>query len=101
VALVKVGSLAEIPVGSVVEASVGDKPFALVNAGGEIHVLDGVCPHRQGPLGQGALDGHLLVCPWHAWEFDCRTGESDYHPEIKVKKYAVSMVGDDIFIDTP
>jgi nitrite reductase (NADH) small subunit len=75
--------------------------MALVNAGGEIHDLDGACPHRQGPLGQGALHGHLLVCPWHAWEFDCRTGESDYNPEIKVKTYAVSMVGDDIFIDIP
>ena len=57
------------------EALVGDGTYAVCNAGGEIHALDGICPHAGGPLGQGALHGTTLVCPWHAWEFDCRNRE--------------------------
>jgi nitrite reductase/ring-hydroxylating ferredoxin subunit len=48
--------------------------YVLCNAGGEIHALDGICPHRGAPLAYGALHGYTIVCPWHAWEFDCRTG---------------------------
>ena len=34
------------------------------------------CPHRGAPLAHGALHHHTIVCPWHAWEFDCRTGSA-------------------------
>ena len=68
---------------------------------GELHALEGNCPHASGPLGQGALHGHMLVCPWHAWEFDCRTGEHDYNPAVKVAVFAVEVVGDEIRIHIP
>ena len=46
-------------------------------SGGEFYAIEGVCPHRGAPLAYGALHEHTVVCPWHAWEFDCRTGEGD------------------------
>ena len=97
-AFVKVGSLSKLPPGSVMEALVGDGTYAVCNAGGEIHALDGICPHAGGPLGQGALHGTTLVCPWHAWEFDCRNQADDgLHPA----KFPVKIDGDDILIDVP
>jgi len=100
-AFVKVGSLSVLPPGSVMEVHVGDGTYAVCNAGGEIHALDGICPHAGGPLGQGALHGTTLVCPWHAWEFDCRTGEHDYNPAVRVATYPVQVIGDEILIDIP
>ena len=44
-AFVKVGSLSVLPPGSVMEVHVGDGTYAICNAGGEIHALDGICPH--------------------------------------------------------
>ena len=94
----KVGVLSKLPPGSVTEALVGDGTYAVCNAGGEIYALDGICPHSGGPLGQGALHGTSLVCPWHAWEFDCRAQVDDgLHPA----QFPVKIVGDDILIDVP
>jgi nitrite reductase/ring-hydroxylating ferredoxin subunit len=95
-AFVKVGLLSEFPPGSVMEALVGDGAYAICNAGGQIHALDGICPHAGGPLGQGALHGTTLVCPWHAWEFDCRAEMED-----SVAKFPVKIDGDNILIDVP
>ena len=36
--------------------------------------------------------GEILVCPWHGWEFDIRTGCSILNPEkVRVRKYAVRV----------
>jgi len=99
--LVKVGSLAALPPGSVIEVLVGDGTYAICNARGEIHALDGICPHAGGPLGQGALHGTTLVCPWHAWEYDCRSGANEMDDGLRLPKVPVTIQGDDILIDVP
>src|SRR5438270_6909732 len=99
--LVKIGPLSALPPGSVMQAAVGEETFAICNSAGELHALDGICPHAGGPLGQGALHGTTLVCPWHAWEYDCVTGEHDRNPELKLQKFAVKVEGSDILIDIP
>ena len=100
-AFVRVGSLADVPPGSVIQAEVGERAFAICNLGGELHALDGVCPHAGGPLGEGILDGERLICPWHAWEYDCRTGANDYDENVKLAKFAVKAEGDDVLVDVP
>lgn len=98
-AFVKVGSLTKLTPGSVMEASVGKRPVAVCNAGGTIYAVDGICPHAGGPLGHGALHDFMIVCPFHAWEFDCRTGENDFDPSICVETFAVRTEGNDILVD--
>ena len=96
---VKVGSVSKLPPGSVMEAMVGDGTYAICNADGKIHAVDGICPHSGGPLGQGALHGHILVCPWHAWEFDCR--DNGMEDGLTLAKFPVKIDGDAILIDVP
>ena len=98
---VKAASLSELPPGSVIPAEVGGESYAVCNAAGEIHVLDGICPHAGGPLGQGALHGATLVCPWHAWEYNCRTGVCEFNEDVRVATFPVTVEGDDILIDVP
>ena len=81
--------------------SVGEESYAVCNVGGELHALSGDCPHRGGPLGHGALHGSTLVCPWHAWEFDCRTGADTLNPDLRGPTVPVEVCGDDILIDVP
>ena len=100
-AFVKVASVSRLSPGSVMEASVGDGYYAICNVDGRISALSGTCPHRGGPLGQGAVNGGNLTCPWHAWEFDCHTGANDYDPAVKVATFPVQVSGDDILIDIP
>jgi nitrite reductase/ring-hydroxylating ferredoxin subunit len=98
---VKVARLAELPPDSVTEAFVGDEPYAVCNLGGEVLVLDGICPHQGGPLGQGQIQEGRVVCPFHLWEFDCRTGACDFNPSRGVKSYEVKVECGDILILVP
>jgi nitrite reductase/ring-hydroxylating ferredoxin subunit len=100
-AFVKVGSLAALPPGSVMEAEVGEGTYAICNVGGELSALDGICPHAGGPLGQGNVDGDKVVCPWHEWAYSCRTGVNDYDENVKLAMFPVKVDGDDILIDVP
>jgi nitrite reductase/ring-hydroxylating ferredoxin subunit len=97
----KVGSLAALPPGSVMQVEVGPDTLAICNAGGEVHALDGICLHAGGPLGEGALHGTTLVCPWHAWEYDCVTGGNSYDDSLKLVKFPVKIAGDDILVEVP
>jgi nitrite reductase/ring-hydroxylating ferredoxin subunit len=100
-AFVKVGPLSALPPGGVMEAEVAGRAFAVCNAGGELRAFDGTCPHAGGPRGQGTIDGDYLVCPWHAWQYDCRTGVNDYDESLKLDSFPVKVEAGDIFIDVP
>lgn len=99
--LVKVGSRADLPPGSLVEVNHEDVSVAVCNYRGEFHAVHGTCPHRGAQLAQGALHGNMLVCPWHAWEFDCVTGRYDYNSSVQLPKYAISERDGDVYVDIP
>ena len=97
--LVKVGPVDGVPPGSVTEVETADARYAVCNLDGRLFCLDGTCPHAGGPLGQGALNGNMLVCPWHGWEFDCRTGVNDFDEDVQQQTFPVIVQGDEVFID--
>lgn len=85
---VRICSQAELPaLGEVREFLVGDRPLCVANVEGTIAVLDGVCPHEEGPLSEGTIEGHRVVCPWHSYAFDVRTGESEQDPNVKARVF--------------
>lgn len=98
--LVKVASVTDLAPGRVIEAWVGDQPYALCNIAGEIHALEGSCPCTGYPLGRATIRNNLLVCPWHGWKFNCRTGQTT-HSDDRVSTFAVTVQGDDILLDLP
>ena len=98
-AFVKVASLSRLPADSVMEAKVNGSSYAICNVGGELHALEGACPHAGGPLGQGTLIDNALLCPWHGYEFDLSTGENLDNPFMRVEKLPVRVEGDDILIE--
>ena len=91
--------MARLTPGTMLEFRNGEQQVALCNVNGAIHALDNHCPHRGGPLAQGALHGNMVVCPWHAWEFDCTNGVCDFNTEIVVKRFPVRVEGDDVLVD--
>ena len=82
--LVRICSQAEIPAAGMVKEFVVDgRALCVANVDGAVCVLDGTCPHEGGPLGEGSIEDGKLVCPWHAYAFDVRTGTTDEDPEVK------------------
>ena len=47
------------------------------------------------------LTAQNIVCPWHAWAFDCLTGVNDFDPEIQLKSYPVLVRDGSIFVELP
>jgi nitrite reductase/ring-hydroxylating ferredoxin subunit len=98
-ASVPVGNLSELPPGTLAEAETAGRVLALCNVDGAIYAIDGICPHAGGRLGHGALHGHWVCCPVHAWEFDCRTGEHAPGSPCSVRTYPVSVEDAEIRIE--
>lgn len=87
--------------GHVCEVEAGGLSLCLANVEGELRLLDNHCPHRQGPLGQGWIEGQTVVCPWHAWAFDCRTGVAEAPETAQVAVYAVRALDGTVLADLP
>jgi nitrite reductase (NADH) small subunit len=90
---------ADIAPGTIQECQVGGKIVAVANVGGKFHAINNTCLHRGGPLGQGSLEGSVVMCPWHGWQFDVTTGKVAENGTVGVECYAVEVRGEDVFID--
>jgi len=55
---------------------IGDAEVLLVKVDGQVHAFDGICPHQSSSLVEGELEGSVLTCRAHEWQFDVKTGES-------------------------
>jgi nitrite reductase/ring-hydroxylating ferredoxin subunit len=95
----KAAKLAEIPAGSIKEVQVGGIAIALANVGGSFFAISNTCLHRGGPLGQGQLEGKVVSCPWHGWQFDVCTGKAVQNPNAGVGCYATEVRGDEVLVD--
>ena len=83
---VRICAASEVPgEGEVEEFTVEGRTLCVANVGGTIAVLDGTCPHEGGPLGEGIIEDGRVVCPWHAYSFDIRTGIAEQDPQLKVE----------------
>jgi nitrite reductase (NADH) small subunit/3-phenylpropionate/trans-cinnamate dioxygenase ferredoxin subunit len=89
----------EVPAGTIREFQVNGRSVALANVAGRFFAIDNTCLHRGGPLGQGVLEGQVVTCPWHGWEYDVTSGQNTMNPAVGVACYAVEVRGDDIFVD--
>ena len=94
----KVAKTSEIPAGSGKVIEVGGKTIAVSNCDGTFYATDNTCLHRGGPLGEGALSGKTVTCPWHGWEYDVSTGACQMDASLKVQTFDVKVEGDDILV---
>jgi nitrite reductase (NADH) small subunit len=97
---VRLCSVAEAPTeGQVQETGAGGVAICLARIGGELAALDNWCPHRQGPLGQGWVEGEAVICPWHSWAFNARTGEAEFPVHERVAVFPLKVEGEDVFVE--
>lgn len=97
---VKVAQVDEIPVGKSKVVEVGGAQVALFNVEGTFYALDNICLHMGGPLGEGRVQGAVVTCPWHGWQYDVPTGTLLGNPSVNVQPYEVKVEGEDILIWT-
>ena len=95
----KVAEAGEIGAGQGRVVEVEGRVLALFNVDGTFYAIDNTCPHRGGPLGEGDVEGRIVICPWHAWRWDVTTGANANNPAVKVACYPVSVGRDGVFVE--
>ena len=74
-------------------------PVIVTIVDGELVAVPGVCPHEDVALWDGHLDGHELVCPGHGWGFDLQTGRCRASPGLELRRYPITVLADEIWVD--
>ena len=97
--LIKIAATDEVAPGNGMVAEVKDKSIALFNVDGTFYAIDNTCIHRGGPLGEGELEGEIVTCPWHAWEYNVKTGVSVNNPSACVATYPVVIDGSEVKVE--
>ncbi len=87
---------------------VAGRSIGIFNVAGKLHAIKNRCPHQGAELCRGivggtmlpagpgeyeyGLEGRVLRCPWHFWEFDITTGKMIFVPgKMRVKRYDVQL----------
>ena len=90
--------------------------------GGEFYAYLNHCPHMGGPACQGKMIAKVeeiiaddrttkgqmfskskmhIVCPWHGFEFDIRTGRHPGNPKARLRPIKVAVSGGDVILTVP
>ncbi len=93
--------------------------IAVILQDGAYYAYRNVCPHQGGPACEGirvprvidVVDEHgayhgqsydkeqmHIVCPWHGYEFNLKTGEHPGNNRIKLKKYDIVERGGEVYV---
>jgi nitrite reductase/ring-hydroxylating ferredoxin subunit len=111
-----VAKVSDVPVGAHVIVQVRGREIGLFNVGGDYYALPNACFHQNGPLCAGAVsgtvrasaetgwkrtwtaDGEIIVCPWHALEFEIKTGQCVAYPQRRLPTWKVTVDGDTLSV---
>ncbi len=96
---VEIAPVSELPNGERLFVELGDKPIVIFNIAGQFFAIGDVCSHDDGPLGDGMIEGHNVVCPRHGAEFDVRNGKAMQMPAVvDIPAYPVRVQDGNIFV---
>ena len=96
----RVASLSEIPAGRSLCVRVQGRDVGLFRVGDRVLAADNVCPHAGYPLHEGPLEGCVVTCNGHGWDYDLETG---LPPGVTggepLERYPVRLEGEEIWVD--
>jgi nitrite reductase (NADH) small subunit len=97
---IKLRSQSELPAADEAkEFPCGIKTICIANVNGVYSAMDNVCLHRGGPLGQGMIENGKVVCPWHGWQYDPKTGQAAHSANAQVAVYLLKIENGDVLIE--
>jgi nitrite reductase (NADH) small subunit len=103
-----VGQVSDFEAGRRKIVSIRGREVVVFNWRDQFHAFENNCLHMGGPVGEGLLIGKVeavmdenrrvvherfsdevihLVCPWHGWEYDIKTGSVSGDPRRRLRRY--------------
>ena len=99
---IAVATLDDLWEGEMIDVQVGDELILLVHlTGGDIRAYQGYCPHQKTTLADGKLEGRILTCAAHLWQFDLSTGQGVNPKSCHLDRYDVKIDGAAISVCIP
>jgi nitrite reductase (NADH) small subunit len=111
-----VAKVGDLPEGHHIVVEVRGREIGLFNVRGRYYALPNACIHQNGPLCRGAIsgtvvanaetgwkpswacEGEIIVCPWHALEYNVTTGQCLAYPKRRLPTWEVKVEGTQIVV---
>ena len=91
----------------------------IFNIDGEFYALLNSCCHQRGPVCTGDIrkrvggdvpplgnlpevyftEDYVVICPWHGWAYDIKTGEHAGDPDIRIPTYKIVVEEQTVYLD--
>ncbi|HVC77872.1 MAG TPA: Rieske 2Fe-2S domain-containing protein [Candidatus Micrarchaeaceae archaeon] len=116
---VRAGTVEQLRGGARALVTLNGREVVVFHHHGDFHAFSNVCLHQGGPVGEGMLIGKVesridsggcwlgdrfsddeihIVCPWHGWEYDIRTGEMAGDRRLRLRRYDTRVEGEDVYV---
>ncbi|HEX4422414.1 MAG TPA: Rieske 2Fe-2S domain-containing protein, partial [Kofleriaceae bacterium] len=75
-------------------------PVMVTRIDDQLVAFPGVCPHDDVSLvDYGVLEDGELRCRVHGYRFDLHTGRCEHMPQLHLRRYRVTEIGGEIWVD--
>jgi toluene monooxygenase system ferredoxin subunit len=99
---IAIATLDDLWEGEITDVRVGDDLILLVHLpGGDIRAYQGYCPHQKTALADGKMEGCILTCAAHSWQFDLSTGEGVNPKSCRLDPYDLKIENAAISVRIP
>jgi len=90
------GKLKNVPL--LLKIKVNGKNICLIGYAGEVYAVGATCPHAGADLSGGWCKDGKLICPFHRYSYDIKTGKGDPGQNDYIDTYPVQVRDDGIYV---
>ncbi|MBW8010525.1 MAG: non-heme iron oxygenase ferredoxin subunit [Chloroflexi bacterium] len=92
----------EIANGERLFVEVDEFNIVVFNIAGKLFAIGDVCSHDNGPVGDGELEDHEVICPRHGAHFDVRDGKVLSFPAVvDIPAYPIRIIDGQVEVGLP
>jgi nitrite reductase (NADH) small subunit len=119
---ISVGDRGSLDAGARIFVQVDGTEIGVFEHQGQLFAYENLCRHQGGPVCEGTVLGKVeailaddnvqlgerfsedslhLICPWHGWEYDLRTGRCATDPTLAIRKFDVFERDGELYLVVP
>jgi NAD(P)H-dependent nitrite reductase small subunit len=89
----------KLPVGEAAALRHEDRAVAVFHRPDGLYAIDNFCPHRGALLHEGGVFEGTVICPWHQWQFELKTGKCLTIPSACVAVHPVKVEDGQVWVE--
>jgi toluene monooxygenase system ferredoxin subunit len=95
----KVLALDELWRGDMTARAVGRTKLVVIRIDDGVYAYEDRCAHLGVALSEGSLDGRVLTCSAHHYQYDACTGRGVNPKDVCLRAFPVRVEGGDVLVD--